>query len=229
MDETKKVIKKRKFNFLKFLIFIFIICVFVLLLVHLIKKPIKNIIIIGNNRVSDEEIIETGKIFNYPSFIKTSGYSVCKKIKKLDFIKDCKVSKKWNYVFEINIDEYKVLYKIRSTNEYVLEDNKVITLNKDINGVPLLINYITDELSEKLNEKLLEVSDDVLIKVSEIEYSPTNYDDKRFILYMSDGNMVYITLPKAENLNKYNEIKKELEGKKGILYLDSGNYFEIKE
>ena len=46
---------------------------------------------------------------------------------------------------------------------------------------------------------------------------------------MSDGNMVYITLPKAENLNKYNEIKKELEGKKGILYLDSGNYFEIKE
>ena len=28
---------------------------------------------------------------------------------------------------------------------------------------------------------------------------------------------------------KYIEIKKQLEGKKGILYLDSGNYFEIKE
>ena len=46
---------------------------------------------------------------------------------------------------------------------------------------------------------------------------------------MNDGNMVYITLTKTESLNKYNDIKKELEGKSGILYLDSGNYFEIKE
>lgn len=229
MNETKKVIKRKKFNFLKFVIFIIILFIFVLLFSYMIKKPIKNIIIIGNNIVSDEEIIETGKISNYPSFIKTSGYNVCKRIKKLNFIKDCKISKKWNYIFEINITEYKILYKVRSSNEYVLEDNKSLTLDKDIVGVPLLINYITEEMSEKLNEKLSEVSNDVLNKVSEIEYSPTNYDDKRFILYMSDGNMVYITLPKAENLNKYNDIKKELAGKKGILYLDSGNYFEIKE
>ncbi len=228
MNETKKIIKRRKFNFLKFIIFIFVIFIFVLLFSHMVKKPVKNIVILGNNMVSDEEIIETGEISNYPSFIKTSGHSVCKKVKKLDFIKDCKVSKKWDYVFEINITEYKILYKIRSTNEYVLE-NKTITLDEDIKGVPLLINYITDEIAEKLNEKLLEVSSDALSKVSEIEYSPTDYDDKRFILYMSDGNMVYITLPKAENLNKYNDIKKELDGKKGILYLDSGNYFEIKE
>ncbi len=229
MNETKKIIKRKKFNFLKFIVFIFVVFVFVLLFSHMIKKPIKNIIILGNDIVGDEEIIETAKISNYPSFIRTSGHSVCKKIKKLDFIKDCKVSKKWNYVFEINVTEYRILYKIRSTNEYVLEDNKNINLSEDINGIPLLINYITDEIAEKLNEKLLEVSSDVLSKVSEIEYSPTDYDDKRFILYMSDGNMVYITLPKAENLNKYNDIKKELEGKKGILYLDSGNYFEIKE
>lgn len=229
MDETKKVIKRKKFNFLKFIMFIIIVFIFVLLFSFVIKKPIKNIIIIGNDIVSDETIIETGKISNYPSFIKTSGNGVCKRIKKLDFIKDCKVSKKWNYVFEINITEYKILYKVRSTNEYILEGNKMLSLDNDIKGIPLLINYITDDITDKLNEKLLEVSNDVLSKVSEIEYSPTNYDDKRFILYMSDGNMVYITLPKAENLNRYNDIKKELEGKKGVLYLDSGNYFEIKE
>lgn len=228
MSETK-IVKRKKFNFIKFIIFIVLLSVFVLLLSNLIKQPIKNIIILNNNLVSDDEIIYTAKLQNYPSFIKTSGAHVCKKIKKLEFIKDCKVKKKWGYIFEINIEEYKILYKVRSNNDYVLEGNKDITIEKDINGIPLLINYVPDEIEKKLNEKLSKVSYDVLKKVSEIEYDPTTYDDKRFILYMVDGNMVYVTIPKLENLNKYNEIKKELEGKKGILYLDSGNYFEIKE
>ena len=29
-------------------------------------------------------------------------------------------------------------------------------------------------------------------------------------------------------INKYNEMIEKFEGKKGILYLDSGNYFQIK-
>ena len=48
---------------------------------------------------------------------------------------------------------------------------------------------------------------------------------------MEDQNMcdyVYITLSKINLINSYNEIYPTLEGKKGILYLDSGNHFEIK-
>ena len=74
-----------------------------------------------------------------------------------------------------------------------------------------------------------EVDYEVLTKISEIEYSPTTYDEERFILYMNDENTVYITLNKIDEFKKYIDIKKQLEGKKGILYLDSGNYFEIKE
>ena len=46
---------------------------------------------------------------------------------------------------------------------------------------------------------------------------------------MNDGNYVYINLYKFLNLNKYIEIVKNFGNKKGIIYLDSGNYFEIKE
>ena len=46
---------------------------------------------------------------------------------------------------------------------------------------------------------------------------------------MNDSNLVYVTLTKLEYLNKYNEYVKKLEGKTGTLYLDSGNYFEIKK
>ena len=45
---------------------------------------------------------------------------------------------------------------------------------------------------------------------------------------MVDKNYVYITLDKIEKINKYNSIIQELEGKKGIIYLDSGDYVEIK-
>ena len=44
---------------------------------------------------------------------------------------------------------------------------------------------------------------------------------------MNDGNYVYITIYKTLAINEYNKILPNLEGKKGILYLDSGNYFEI--
>jgi len=44
---------------------------------------------------------------------------------------------------------------------------------------------------------------------------------------MNDGNYVYLTLYSFSLANKYDEILPTLEDKKGILYLDSGNYFEI--
>ena len=102
-------------------------------------------------------------------------------------------------------------------------------IERNLYGIPTLINYVPEEIEEKLIKKLATVDYDVLDKISEIEYSPTSYDDERFILYMNDENLVYITLSKIDEFKKYISIKTQLEGKKGILYLDSGNYFEIKE
>ena len=65
--------------------------------------------------------------------------------------------------------------------------------------------------------------------ISEIEYSKTDYDSERFLLYMNDCNEVYATISKLNKLNKYEEIVTKLNGKRGILYLDSGNYLEVKE
>ena len=43
---------------------------------------------------------------------------------------------------------------------------------------------------------------------------------------MNDGNHIYINISKLDNLNYYSEIYPTLNGKKGTLYLDSGNHFE---
>ena len=46
---------------------------------------------------------------------------------------------------------------------------------------------------------------------------------------MNDGNYVYLTLNKFNKINHYIEIIKEFNNKKGILYLDSGEYFKVIE
>ena len=225
---TKKV-KRRKFNIKKFSLFIFFLLCIIIGIYYLLKMPIKNIIISGTYYLSDELIIEASGIENYPSFIKTTKTSLEKKLKIIDIIKDVQIHKKWGGILEIEVTEKKILFVERSTGKYILEDKTEEDLTYQINGIPTLINFVVDDIKDKLIEKLSEVDYEVITKISEIEYSPTTYDEERFILYMNDENTVYITLNKIDEFKKYIEIKKQLEGKKGILYLDSGNYFEIKE
>ena len=95
-------------------------------------------------------------------------------------------------------------------------------------SAPILIGDITS-IKEKFIKKFSLVDNDVLLKISEISYVPNEVDSERFSLKMNDGNLVYITLPKITKINKYNSIYSGLEGKKGIIYIDSGDYVEVKE
>ena len=221
----KKV--KRKINVKKvifFVVFILIICISVRIVLN---ERIRNIVILNNNYYSDEEIIETAKLEKYPKFILLNSSKVKKDLMKLDLIEDVKVYKKWGYILKLDIKEKKILYYVRSNNMYKASDGKDYAL--EATGVPTLINYVPEDIEEKFIKNLSKVDSNIINMISEIEYSKSNYDKDRFLLYMNDGNEVYITTSKLNVLNKYVTIVTKLDGKKGILYLDNGNYFEIKE
>ena len=110
----------------------------------------------------------------------------------------------------------------------MLSNYKSIKLD-NITGVPTLINYVPEEIEKSFIKEFSKLDKNIISLISEIEYNKTQYDEKRFLLYMNDGNQVYITVTKIDILSKYVDIVKKLNNKKGILYLDSGNYFEIKE
>jgi len=224
-----KKVRRRKFNFIKFLKFILFLTIIIFSYITISKIPIKNILILNNNKVTDEEIIEIANIEKYPSFIKTSSKKIKKKIENLPLIEEVKIKKRWGFILEIEVTEHKVLFLQRSTNELILNNNVKLDNKNLLINAPILINYVPDDTLKKMIKKFELIEESILTKISEIEYTPTTYDNERFLLYMIDGNIVYITLNKTKELGKYNKIKKELGGKKGILYLDSGNYFEIKE
>ena len=224
---TKKQ-KKKKINLFRVFIFLIILLVIAITIKFLLDVRIKNIIILNNNYYSDEQIIEAANIQNYPKFLLLNKSKTINKIKKLDLVEDVKINKKKGFVLEIDVKEKKILYLKRSINQYVLSDKSNIAL-ENVVGVPTLINFLEEDTEKKFIEAFSRIDTNIISLISEIEYNKTDYDSERFLLYMNDGNEVYITITKLNKLNKYESIVSKLNGKRGILYLDSGNYLEVKE
>ena len=217
---------KRKLNYKK-LIIVFTIILFGVLAFFLYRSlRVKAIYVIGNSYLSESEILEETNLLSYPYLYEVSENDIKNKLIKNELINDVNVSKSLSGKIKITIDENKILYQ-DVNNKYVLSNKNEISLDNPPLGIPTLINDCSD-VKEKFVNKLLLIDKDIMKHISEIEYKPTDLDKERFMFYMTDGNYVYITLSKINLINSYNEIYPTLEGKKGILYLDSGNHFEIK-
>ena len=219
-------IKKGK-KLLVFILFLVILALILGTLYFCCDTRIRNIYIYGNNITSDQEIIDMANLTDYPDFFTTLSSTIKKKILKNPYIKNVKVKKSIFLGIHIYVYEYKPLFINNNDNKIVLENGKEINNNSNM-VLPELINEVNEEKLQEFIEKYTKIEDKVANKISEIKYEPTEYDKDRFLFYMNDQNYVYITLTKIEYINKYNEMIKKFEGKKGILYLDSGNYFEIK-
>lgn len=225
---TKKVKKKIRIRILPIIIIIFILTLLSGSVYLLSLIPIKNIYISGNNYLKDQEIIELAKIENYPSFLKTRTKDMKKNIKKSPYVKSVTIKKKILGIVEIQIEEYNILFRKEENNKIVLEDKEELIDNEKYQ-VPILLNYIPDTKYDSFIKGMNQVTPSIKNQISEIRYYPNTQDEDRFLLYMNDGNYVYLTLTKFKQINYYEDVLEKLDGKKGILYLDSGNHFKIME
>lgn len=220
--------KNKKFNLKKFLIFTFSVLIVFFITKYVMNIRVKNIIILNNNYYSDEIIIEMAGLEKYPQIVKVNKSKIKKNLLTLKLIESVNIEKSFNGTVKIDVKEKNILYYDRSSESYAVSDgNKYELIN--VYGVPTLINYVPNDIEEKFINKFKNIDNDVIYIISEIEYSTSDYDKERFILTMNDGNQVYININRLELLNKYIEIKREIGNKTGILYLDSGNYFEVKK
>ena len=194
----KKSEKERKFNYKKLIIVFAIIlfCVGVFFWYRSLK--ITNVYVTGNKVLKESEILSKTNLLDYPHIYEISTKDIENELIKLDLINKVKVHKSLFGKVTIEIEENKVLYQ-KKNDKYVLSDNSEVELNKNLLGIPTLVNDCGG-VCEKLNTKMLLIDDDILKHVSEIEYKKTDLDKERFMFYMSDGNYVYITLSKINKL-----------------------------
>lgn len=228
---AKKIVKKRKLKVLNLLIVLLVFIGLFFAVQFGVKIPVKNIIIKNTSYLNDDYIIELAGIKNYPSFILTRSKEIEEKLKNSSYIDQAKLKKKYGFVFELNIVENRALFYDTNIGKYVFDNQDTIG-DEEVNyifRVPRLLNYVPDIRYKKFIKGMKNIKSDTLSKISDIEYQPNDYDKDRFLLYMDDGNMVYLTLTKFNMINHYNEVLGQLENHKGILYLDNGNHFQIKE
>lgn len=227
MNDTKKIkTKKPRIKIKAVLLALIFVVLIMVLLVNFIKKPISNIYISGNNILSDWNVIELASLENYPSWFSTSTNEVKEKLEENILIKEAIVKKKRKSVIKIKIKENIPLFFETVRNKTILYDGKEI---EEHFNVPIMSSALTGELYVLFLDGMRKVKSEVLNKISEIVYAPDEVDDERILLTMTDGNYVYLTLKKFSVINDYNDIVKEFDNKKGILYLNSGGYFKIME
>ncbi len=218
--------KKRKILYGRIFLALFLLFVMIYLLILLIPQKIQTIHVSGNEFLTDQEVIEIAGLEDYPSTFTNYSYKIKKTLEDSDYIENASVSKNWFYEVNIKIEENRPLFFDTTKNKTVLESGDTTDRSFD---VPVLINYTPDTIYEKLITKMNDLDTDIIRRISEIKYDPNDVDPNRFLFTMDDGNYVYLTANQLSSLNSYVTIVSQFEGKKGILYLDSGEYFQIME
>ena len=221
MKKNKKA--KRKLNKKKIIIFIIFIF-FIIFVIKLLNTNITNIYISGNKYLIDQEIIDISKLNNYSISIKNLSYKIEKRLQKNKYILSANVKKNFllNKVY-INIKENYPLFYYEEENTTILFDGTKVN-DKLINTT--IINYINNDILEDLIQKTNEIDINILNRISEIKYEPNDVYNDRFLLFMDDGNYVYIRLNNFNTLNKYLDIVKHIDSNNnGVIKLDSGGYF----
>ena len=224
----KKKKKKRKLKLKSVFIFVLIIFFIVGIICLLSLLKVKTFFVYNNNYLSDDEVLKELKLNKGSSFLFTNTFTEKAIVRKSKLIKDLKIDKTLSLEVKVHIDEYKILFYNDKTKKTVLENGNEIDYVYD--NAPVLINKIDDkEIYKKFIKKFTKVDNKVIDSISEIIYSPNGIDKERFLLSMNDGNYVYVTISKLTKINEYQKIIGSVENRKGILYLDYGNYFVPKE
>ena len=225
--KQKKTLKRKKLRIkYKNLLLILLGLIFLIVGIYFLTCiKIKNIIVKGNVFLSDQEIIDMAGIKNYPSTLKNSSLKIEKKLKKEIYIEKVNVSKKgFLTTIVITVDENRPIFYYQPIGKVVLEDG---TSTDDKYNVPIVINQIPDSVYDKFLKKMANTPIDVLNKMSEIKYTPTDVDAELFLISMNDGNYVYVNIFKFERIYNYLQYAQGFNNKKGILHLDSGDYLEV--
>lgn len=220
----KRVKKRRRLKIGRILLAFFLLFLTIFVIYSILNLKITNIFISGNYYLSDQQIIDASSIGDYPSVIKSVRQ--IKNLKDNIYIKDVRVKVRKITQVYIEVTENRPLFYSIDMEKTVLLDGR--TTSEEF-PTPTLLNYVIDSVYPTFVKELGKLDINILNRISEIKYEPNDVDDNRFLLLMTDGNYVYINNSTFYKLSKYMEIIRNFPNKKGILYLDYGNNFEIIE
>lgn len=171
-NKKKKLTPKRK-KFLKIVKWTILLILFAILITMIMLSSlfnVKSIILSGNSKISDQEIINLSYLKINENMFKTLKIKSINNIKTNPYIENVKISKKLNGTIKITVEERNPTYLIELDNGYAYINNQGYIL--EISGIKEelpLINGITTDIESIKPGNRLNIEDlkklDVVIQI----------------------------------------------------------------
>lgn len=197
--EQEERIKKERRQRRSLLIAIAIVLFAIYLLSPLSK--INSIKISGNDRYDDVKIKEIANLdVNQFTFIKPA-FLIDRALEKTNLFEKVEVTKSTFGDVDIIVKENRLLFYTEEDKKIVFYDQKGnrLTFDKNVESrfkgiVPELIvnKNLSQEIKDKLIDKLQQLDSSVLNEISQIKYEPTTYDKEFFNFIMTGKKEIYI-------------------------------------
>ena len=121
--------KRKKKNYLLRAVIAAAVIVCIVLLTHISCFDIKGVAVVGNDEISDEEILKTAEIEPGGSIFDVHPFLVERKVKKNLYIKDVNVDRKLPDEVYINVEERSCRAQFLKGKKYVVTDNEGMVID----------------------------------------------------------------------------------------------------
>ena len=163
---------------------------------------LKNIVVTGNERVTQDEIIKATQIdsrdYTITTFLNRNQYA--NNLKKANaWIEKAEISYQFPITFKIQVTEYKILaYEASTGNIYPVISNGTV-INQPVKKEALPENYMRLNLSDKakvkkLMQELSDVPDSIKNEIQTVDLTPSKATKDLLTLTMRDEHKIIVPL-----------------------------------
>ena len=163
---------------------------------------LKNLVVTGNERVTQDEIIKATQIdsrdYTLTTFLNRNQYA--NNLKKANsWIEKAEISYQFPITFKIQVTEYKILaYEASTGNIYPVISNGTV-INQPVKKEALPENYMRLNLSDKakvkkLVQELSDVPDSIKNEIQTVDLTPSKATKDLLTLTMRDEHKIIVPL-----------------------------------
>ncbi len=153
---SRTIREKGKISLLKKLFIFILVIIAIWGILHTRLFGVKNIVIINNNHLTEEEIISISGVNLGDNIYKRSSKEIKDSLFENAYIEDATIKKKLPNTIEINIVERNINYMIQFSDTYVYLNNQGYMLEQTTEkaNVPIIVGLSTDQNSVVIGSRL---------------------------------------------------------------------------
>lgn len=229
LKERRRRRTNKKFSIL---LFLFVSTLLVVLYFQSSYSQVQTITLDGASLVPKEQYIEQISLEIGDSMWGFREKNLEELLKQNKWVKAVTVKRKWLTEVEIQIEEYKQIGYVEDGDflRITLENGEIMDPDGQVLPLegPILSGFDDEKIRLRLIKELKNLNSEVLLTISQINYTPNENDKHSIQVFMNDGNEVQAMIPSfSEKMNFYPFIFSQLEpAVKGIIDLEVGSFFQ---